>query len=365
MKRAVLLVVAVAALAWAEGPKKEESPVTTQVTQDAATLAEGALTGTVLEKRALALVQGSETGSIDGPPIAGRELFDRVCVSVNAETPGTSSVEVSVRVRLEGGETGWLPLGVVANPDDAAKLPRSSADAPPGTAKVAIDTVELSGANGKDVTARLVLHRSGKGESPRVRRVAIVAWPHGKHDPDARTHPAWGKVLDVVERSQRVEDPGISMKICSATSLGMVLAFHGFALETKRVCHEVLDRQAGIYGNWALNVAFAGRLGLDARIARFGSFERLEEEILAGRPVVITHRWAAGELSGAPISSSEGHLVVARGFTEDGDLVVNDPAADTRKGESVRRVYKRAEIEKTWLGNADGVCYVISGGAAR
>jgi hypothetical protein len=365
-----LLVISCAALAWADGPEKEERPVTahgattTSVTQDATTLSRGALATTVLEKDAVALVQGSEIGSIDGPPVAGGELFDRVCASVNAETPGTSSVEVSVRVRFEGGESAWLPLGVVAAPDDAAKLPRSC-NAPPGDAKVAIDTVELPRANGKEVTARLVLRRGKGGESPRVHRVAVVAWPHGKRDPDAKAHPVWGKVLEVVERSQRVEDPAISMRICSATSLGMVLAFHGFALETKQVCHEVLDRQAGIYGNWALNVAFAGRLGLDARIARFGSFEPLEEEILAGRPVVLTHRWVKGELSGAPISSSEGHLIVARGFTEAGDLVVNDPAADTRKGESVRRVYQRAEIEKTWLGNADGVCYVISGGAAR
>lgn len=150
------------------------------------------------------------------------------------------------------------------------------------------------------------------------------------------------------------------MKICSATSLGMVLSYYGFSLETRDVCPEVLDRESGMYGNWALNVAYAGRLGLDASIARFGSWKPLEDEIAAGRPVVLTHRWAAGELTGAPIASSDGHLVVARGFTKEGDVVVNDPAADPRKAEKIERVYKRADLEKTWLGNGDGVCYVIA-----
>src|SRR5581483_12020483 len=112
-----------------------------------------------------------------------------------------------------------------------------------------------------------------------------------------------------------------------ATSLGMVLAFHGAVFETAAVCSQVHDHQAKIYGNWALNVAFAGRLGFDAAIGRCGSFEPLEAEIAAGRPVVISHRWAKGELSGSPVSATDGHLIVVRGFTKEGDLVVNDPAA--------------------------------------
>jgi hypothetical protein len=140
----------------------------------------------------------------------------------------------------------------------------------------------------------------------------------------------------------------------------MVLAFHGKVFETAAVCSQVHDERAQIYGNWALNVAFAGRLGFDAAIGRMGSFAPLEAEIAAGRPVVLTHRFSKGELSNAPISATDGHLIVCRGFTKDGDLIVNDPAADPRHGQTIRRVYKRAEIEKTWLGHGDGVCYLLS-----
>ncbi len=64
-----------------------------------------------------------------------------------------------------------------------------------------------------------------------------------------------------------------------------------------------------------------------------------------------------GDLDGAPIGSSDGHLLVIAGFQQDGDVVVNDPAADTSKG--VRRVYKRGQFEKIWLEASGGLTYVI------
>ncbi|HZU96804.1 MAG TPA: C39 family peptidase [Planctomycetota bacterium] len=345
MRRAWLLVLAAALVARADDSK--ETRVTTFVAEDTASLASGTL---------------GALPTLESRPIQAVAPFDRVCVSVNATVPGDARVEVAAKVGLESGATEWLALGTVANPDDGAKVPCSVSSKDGSGVKVAIDTIELEQAKGRTVTVRLVLHRSSRNELPHVRRIAVAAWPHGKLDAEpASRHPAWGKVLEVVERSQRVEDPKISGRICSATSLGMVLVFHGFKKETAEVCREVLDHEAGIYGNWALNVAYAGRLGLDAAIVRMGSFAPLEAEIAAGRPVVISHRWSKGELSGAPISSTDGHLIVVRGFTKEGDLVVNDPAADPRKGEKIQRVYKRAEIARTWLGNTDGIAYVLEG----
>ena len=63
------------------------------------------------------------------------------------------------------------------------------------------------------------------------------------------------------------------------------------------------------------------------------------------------------ELTGAPISASNGHLLVVVGFEADGDVVVNDPAGATN-GE-VRRVYDRAQFERLWLTASGGTAYVI------
>ena len=161
------------------------------------------------------------------------------------------------------------------------------------------------------------------------------------------------------ERSQRVEDPAIAGRICSPTSLAMVLAFHGHDLPTARVAAAVHDRGADLYGNWSFNVAFAASLGLEAEVVRCRAWAPVEDEVAAGRPVVLTHRYRPGEVAGAAIDGTAGHLIVLRGFDGQGDPIVNDPAADPRRGAPIRRVYRRADLTRSWLGNARGVAYRV------
>src|SRR5207237_576547 len=168
--------------------------------------------------------------------------------------------------------------------------------------------------------------------------------------------PAWGRVLSVAERSQTIEekDPG---SICSPTSLSMVLDFHGFKKTTREICEGVYDHGDKIYGNWPFNTANAHRVsGMESYVVRASGLEQLEAEIAAGRPAVTSHRWSKGDLSNGSINSTNGHLIAVVGFTDDGDVVVNDPAA---KPGGVRRTYKRREYFKTWLENGAGIMYVV------
>jgi hypothetical protein len=110
-------------------------------------------------------------------------------------------------------------------------------------------------------------------------------------------------------------------------------------------------------GNWPFNTAYAAPLAGDAFVTRLRSLREAETFVAAGIPLVASVSWGAGELSGAPVSSSNGHLVVIVGFTATGDPVVNDPAAKTAAG--VRHVYDRAEFENAWLPKSGGVVYVI------
>ncbi|HEY8477863.1 MAG TPA: C39 family peptidase, partial [Chloroflexota bacterium] len=77
-----------------------------------------------------------------------------------------------------------------------------------------------------------------------------------------------------------------------------------------------------------------------------------------GRPAIISVRFEPGQLRGAPIQSTNGHLIVVRGFTPEGDVVVNDPIAPSAA--SVRRVYQREDLERVWVHNAGGVVYVLA-----
>ena len=93
-------------------------------------------------------------------------------------------------------------------------------------------------------------------------------------------------------------------------------------------------------GNWAFNTAFAGNLeGLRAYVTRFSDISELEDWIAAGIPVIISARYDL--LQDGRADDFNGHLTVCRGFTDSGDLIINDPWTDV-KVESVCHVYKRA-----------------------
>ncbi|HEX8806428.1 MAG TPA: C39 family peptidase [Candidatus Aquilonibacter sp.] len=159
-------------------------------------------------------------------------------------------------------------------------------------------------------------------------------------------------ILDVPARSQYVlpEERGW----CSAASLSMVNAYHGIDRSVEETARAVLDRAYNGTGNWAFNTAFSGSLGLRAAVAYLQNLDQAARLIERNLPVIISYSWREGELPGAPIPHSDGHLVVLRGFTENGDCAINDPAAD-----GVRVVYPRGAIEAIWQRN-NGVAYVVA-----
>jgi hypothetical protein len=93
-------------------------------------------------------------------------------------------------------------------------------------------------------------------------------------------------------------------------------------------------------------------------VTRLSSLRQAERFIVAGIPLVASVSFGPGELDGAPISSTAGHLLVVVGFRRNGDVVVNDPAARTNRG--VRRTYDRGQFEDVWLPTSGGLVYVVA-----
>ena len=87
-------------------------------------------------------------------------------------------------------------------------------------------------------------------------------------------------------------------------------------------------------GNWAFNTAYAATLvGGDSYVTRMRDLREAEDYIVAGVPLVVSIAFGRNQLTGAPISASNGHLLVVVGFEADGDVVVNDPGRrDQRRG---------------------------------
>jgi len=165
-------------------------------------------------------------------------------------------------------------------------------------------------------------------------------------------YAASARVLDVPARSQYVapEERGW----CSPASLSMLNAYHGLDYDVTATARAVFDRAYNGTGNWSFNVAFSGSLGLRAAVVYLRNLDHAQRFIEAGLPIAISYSWSDGELPGAPIEHSEGHLAVLCGFIENGDCAMNDPAAP-----NIRAAYPRGAIERIWQRN-NGIAYAIA-----
>jgi hypothetical protein len=156
----------------------------------------------------------------------------------------------------------------------------------------------------------------------------------------------------VPARSQMVYPDG-GEAWCSSTSLSMVMAYWADKTGEKKLDQSVPKVARGTYdhvyegnGNWPFNTAFVSSLGLKASVNRFSSLGQVERWVASGVPVVASIKWnnhkSDRQLSGAPLPSSKGHLLVVQGFDSSENVIVNDPAG--RDDSQVRRVYRRNQF---------------------
>ena len=302
-------------------------------------------------------------GTAVGPEVEASEPFRDLIPSWNAETPGGTWIEVRLRARTDGRWTAWYGLGVWSSSADP-ELRHSVAGQDDGDARVLTDTVALR-SEAQAYQMSLSLFTTDPSLSPAVSLAAVVASRRSAAARDGMQAAGWGTALDVPERSQ-MPYPGGGEVWCSPTSTSMVMAYWANRLGEPGLDRPVPEVAAGTYdpvyrgnGNWPFNTAYAARHGLLAYVSRFSSLSQVERWVEAGVPVVASLAWAPGQLANAPISSTDGHLLVVLGFSETGDVIVNDPAGDPRRGQSVRRVYQRRQFESLWLASSGGAVYLI------
>mgnify|MGYP000664763520 FL=1 len=77
-------------------------------------------------------------------------------------------------------------------------------------------------------------------------------------------------------------------------------------------------------------------------MTRLSDVAELEAWVAAGVPVAVSVSYNL--LRGQPRDRSDGHLVVVRGFTDAGAVVVNDPGT----GRDIRRVFPRENLARAW-----------------
>jgi hypothetical protein len=248
----------------------------------------------------------------------------RAVVSWNTDEP-VDTLELVVRC-IDGRSSRALPY-VTFEPGRRASL-----DGFDGTAAIETDVVSAA--------AEIVAIEVRSQHS--LRRVAVSTPVHdGPPRVAAATVPA---MLDVPLRSQYVPQVPHERGWCTPAAIAMLLGAHGIEREVGEVAAAVYDAGYRGTGNWTLNTAYAAAHGLAGAAAYLRDLISAHGFITRGIPLAASISWEPGELPGAPLERSAGHLVVIAGFDAHGDVVVNDPAQP-----AVRHVYPRGPFERCWL----------------
>jgi uncharacterized protein YvpB len=307
--------------------------------------------------------------TLESAPIPLERAFDLLIPSWEAKTPPNSWISLEIRVKMGDHWSRYYSFGTwrnleTKNLESAQNIEAKNASLDGQKdvdGKVSTDTLTLE----RPATALQyrVKGYSGRNTPPKVTWLGFTTdlQNQSKQDksiPDKAVSDKsiWGTILEVPQRSQMVFKEGEGW--CSPTSTSMVLAYYGVQKSVPEVAKGVFDATYGGTGNWAFNVAYASSLGFRSHVARLSSMTDLERLIAAGQPIPISVGWKKGELTGAAVPSSAGHLMVVVGFDKQGNVVVNDPAGKTDS--VVRRTYDRGQLERIWLGHSGGVAYLIS-----
>ncbi|MFF3910430.1 peptidase C39 family protein [Streptomyces sp. NPDC001848] len=314
--------------------------------------------------------------------------------SWNAHTPTGTWLQVELKgTYSDGTDTPWYVMGRWASGDQDIR--RTSVDGQSdGRSAIRTDTFAVadpaSGLRLVSYRLRLTLYRApGTRITPTVWRLGAM----GSDIPDRFTVPASTPGITAelivprysqeIHKGQYPEYDNGGEAWCSPTSSQMIIEYWGRRLMPEQlswvdpsyadpqVCHAArftYDHQYRGCGNWPFNAAYAATFeDLRGVVTRLSSLTDLETLIAAGIPAMTSQSFLKDELTGAGYGTS-GHLMTVIGFTADGDVIANDPAAPS--DEAVRRVYRRREFENIWLrtkrynasgkvaSGTGGVCYL-------
>ena len=302
-----------------------------------------------------------QPGLIQSPPIKTLYNFDEILLSWNYFTnyPGGLYIVLS----LSPDSLAWYDFGYqiwgAINPDSAGFS--AFAKRFDGIGRVDEDIIRLKQPMRYYKYAITTYADSGNfGELDRI--TVCYTNTEAKIREYNKYAPAISQIepvkLSVPFKAQGWLPDSIAGLTCSPTSLTMVLNYYNFDYTHLQVASVTYDHYNNIYGNWPYNAQAAFILTkYKTWIGRHNSFAELAEELKAGRPVIISIAVNENQkLTGAPYKTTNGHLIVVRGFTDDNKVLINDPAGDNIDEGVV--AYDIDELTEVWTSH-EGVAYHI------
>ena len=294
--------------------------------------------------------------SLTSAPIKAVFEFDQLILSWNVSAVSDSTYLFSVQV-LRGSE--WSSPYVLGQWALGAAQPNrtSVGGQKDELARVSTDTLVLSEpAQTVRVSVEVDQERAALSELELIGLSFLDSDSRPKRLRSDRA--AWGVELVVPQLCQMDYEGGEVW--CSPTSVGMVLSHWAnvrkrpdLRLSVPSLAAEVFDPGWDGTGNWPFNTAFAGSFdGIRGYVVRLSDVVELEAFVSAGIPVTVSVAYSV--LKRSPSRSNDGHLIVCVGFTNEGDIIVNDPA----RNPEVRWVYDRADFVAAW-GRSKNTAYLI------
>ena len=293
------------------------------------------------------ITDGVVSASIAIPPCPrGHILVPSVCL------PG---LDTGFQCALQANGATWPLHAVPQAPAVACEPADSGARAPPtqgqtgsGEVSTHIDCFHTE----RDLPASRLVIRLACSVPPErflvtlsMRPLVIDAEPPAA-DPVVLTQPP--------AISQMQGPASIRGRICSPTALAMTLQAAQPAIAWQSVVAACCDGR--FYGSWPLAIRCAAAHGRLGAVEAVASWEPVIRILRAGSPVVASIRFRRGELLGAPLASTNGHLVTVYGIVGD-RVLVHDPAAPDAA--SVPRSYDAQAFTNAWL-RRRGAAYLLA-----
>ena len=257
-------------------------------------------------------------------------------------TPDPPTFRFELSARVDGAWSPWVGT-VTLGPSRLPPLP-------PAAGPLMVDIDEVTSTRPLEAV-RLRIRSCGPLPDAWLASLSVAADDHA----DPGVPPGSGTAVSVPALSQVGEDPAIALRICSPTSVAMVLRYWGRPATAAAVAAEVFHAETDRYGVWPAAIRAAAARGVAGYLLRFPDWTSAAWCLSRRIPIIASVKYAVGELRGAPMDATTGHLIVLTGY-EDGVVLANDPAAPTV--ETVPRRYRRDELTRAWLGRR-GIGYVL------
>jgi hypothetical protein len=279
---------------------------------------------------------------IDCPVWTPRRAASHLLPALSPLAPVPPAFRFELSARTDGAWSPWIATVTLG----AAEFPALPSAAGPLTCEV--DEVRAS-----PPVAAVRLRIRCRGPLP----AAWLASLSAASARDVGSPPASADAvrLRVPRLTQTGEDPAIALRICSPTSVAMVLGYWDRPATAAAVADAVFHSATDLYGVWPAAIRAAAARGVAGYLLRFPDWPSAAWCLARRIPIIASIRYGAGELVGAAIQATSGHLVVLTGY-ENGTVLVNDPAAPTL--DTVARTYRRDEFARAWLEHS-GVGYVL------